>query len=265
MAEEFVEKDMDGARFEQVMMREARFSHVDLSRSHLQGVDLTGAVLEGVDLIDVKVFGDVDGLVINDVEVAPLITAELDRRDPGRVKMRATDPDGFREAWDLLERLWDETVTRARGFEPEQLHESVNGEWSFIETLRHLPFATDAWIRRGVLGDPSPWHPLDLPWDQMPDIPGIPRDREARPTLDEVLVLRKDRMATMRKMVDGLTDEQLAGHTPAASGPGWPPESSSFPVKNCLRTILNEEWEHRRFAERDLDIIESSSAAAEQD
>lgn len=31
-----------------------------------------------------------------------------------------------------------------------------------IETLRHLAFATDAWIRRAVLGDPAPWDPLDL-------------------------------------------------------------------------------------------------------
>jgi DinB superfamily len=34
------------------------------------------------------------------------------------------------------------------------LHESVGGEWSFIETLRHLVFATDSWIRRAILGDP---------------------------------------------------------------------------------------------------------------
>jgi hypothetical protein len=26
--------------------------------------------------------------------------------------------------------------------------------WSFIETLRHLVFATDSWIRRAMLGDP---------------------------------------------------------------------------------------------------------------
>ena len=93
--------------------------------------------------------------------------------------MRPTDPAGFREAWDIIERLWAGTVERARALAPEQLHESVDGEWSFIETLRHLVFATDAWVRRAILGDPSPWDPLDLPWDEMPDTPGIPRDREA--------------------------------------------------------------------------------------
>jgi hypothetical protein len=64
--------------------------------------------------------------------------------------------------------------------QPELLHESVDGEWSFIETLRHLACGTDSWIRRAVLGDPSPWDALDLPWDEMPDTPGVPRDRDAR-------------------------------------------------------------------------------------
>ncbi len=165
--------------------------------------------------------------------------------------MRPTTPAGFREAWDVVERLWDETVARARDLEPARLHESVGGEWSFIETLRHLVFATDAWVRRVILGDPSPWHPLDLPWDEMPDTPGIPRDRAARPSLETMLALRRDRMATVRRVIDGLTDESLAGHTEPVDAPGWP-RPRSYPVRECLLIVLNEEWEHRRYAERDL-------------
>ena len=112
------------------------------------------------------------------------------RRYPQRSKMRPTDPAGFREAWDILGRLWGETVERALHLQPELLHESVDGGWSFIETLRHLVFATDSWVRRATLGDPSPWDGLDLPWDEMPDTPGVPRDRDARPSLDAVLELR---------------------------------------------------------------------------
>jgi DinB superfamily len=120
------------------------------------------------------------------------LEAELNRRYPDRMKMRPADAAGFREAWDALEPLWAQTVSRARGLAAEQLHERVDGEWSFIETLRHLVFATDAWVSRAILGKPSPWHPLDLPHDEMPDVPGVPRDRTARPTLDEVLALRAD-------------------------------------------------------------------------
>ena len=88
--------------------------------------------------------------------------------------MRPTDPAGFGEAWDILERLWAGTVHRARGLPATRLHESVAGEWSFVETLRHLVFATDAWVGRALLGDPSPWDALDLPCDEMPDAPGVP-------------------------------------------------------------------------------------------
>jgi uncharacterized damage-inducible protein DinB len=172
--------------------------------------------------------------------------------------MRPTDLAGFREAWDIVERLWDSTAERARRLDPELLHQSVDGEWSFIETLRHLVFASDAWVRRAILGDPSPWDPLDLPWDEMPDTPGTPRDREVRPSLDEVLPLRSDRMATVRRLIDDLTDESLAAHTKPVEAPGWPPPQS-FPVRECLLIVLNEEWHHRQFAERDLDALEADA------
>lgn len=125
-----------------------------------------------------------------------------------------------------------------------------------IETLRHLAFATDAWIRRAVLGDPAPWDPLDLPWDEMRDTPGVPRDRAVRPSLETVLALRRDRMSTVRELVDGLTDASLSASTEPVEGPGWPPPRS-FPVRECLLVVLNEEWEHRLYAERDLAALEA--------
>jgi hypothetical protein len=97
-------------------------------------------------------------------------------------------------------------------------------------------------------------HPLALPWDQMPDTEGVPRDRDARPSLDEVLALRADRMATVERVLGDLTDERLAGSTSPVEGVGWPPPKS-FPVREVLMTILNEEWWHRQFAERDLAVL----------
>ena len=72
-------------------------------------------------------------------------------------------------------------------------------------------------MKRAILGDPSPWDPLDLPHDEMPDEPRVPRDRVARPSLDEVLALRADCMATLRQVVADLTDENLAGHPASVS------------------------------------------------
>jgi hypothetical protein len=136
----------------------------------------------------------------------------------------------------------------------ELLHESVNGEWSFIETQRHLVFATDAWVCRAVLGDPAPWDPLDLPHDEMSDVPGVPRDRAVRPSLDEVLALRADRMGTVREVFAELTDERLSEMTVPVTEPGYP-ESESFEVSRCLGCILSEEWHHRMYAERDLAVL----------
>jgi hypothetical protein len=88
------------------------------------------------------------------------------------------------------------------------------------------------------------------------DTPGVPRDRDARPSLGVVLELGRDRMSTVRQVIEGLTDESLGGHTEPIEGPGWP-ESRSYPVRECLLCILNEEWEHRLYAERDLDALEA--------
>jgi DinB superfamily/Pentapeptide repeats (8 copies) len=256
---EFSVEDLSDSRFEYVLLRRASFDNVDLSGSTFRMVDLTGVTIRAALLYDMEIKADIRNLRINGVDVVPLVEAELDRQQPDRAKMRPSDPAGFREAWDLIETRWADTVQRARGFDPELLHERVDGEWSFIETLRHLVFATDARVRRLILLDPKPWDPLDLPHDEMTDQPGVPRDRDARPSLDEVLALRRSRMATVRDLLAGLDDETLAGMTEPVTEPGYP-EPRAFPVSDCLLTVLNEEWEHRNYAERDLTILESRSA-----
>jgi uncharacterized protein YjbI with pentapeptide repeats len=95
---DFTAEDLRGSRFEQVNLTGAEFRHVHLTNARFLGVDLTGAFFRGVDLIDVEFDGEIHNLVINGVDVAPLVTAELDRRDPDRVAMRPTDPAGFRTA-----------------------------------------------------------------------------------------------------------------------------------------------------------------------
>ncbi|HET9257077.1 MAG TPA: DinB family protein, partial [Pseudonocardiaceae bacterium] len=121
-----------------------------MSGALFRGVDLSGVVMRGVELAGVDIHGEIESVTINGVALVALVNAELDARYPGRAKMRPADPAGFREVWDILERLWGETVERARRLPPELLQESVDGEWPFIETLRHLVFATDAWIRRAI-------------------------------------------------------------------------------------------------------------------
>lgn len=256
---DFTKEDLSGSRFEEVYLTDAQFHDVDLSNASFRSVNLSGVRIRGAALVNIDVSGEVKNLRVNGVDIVPLVEAELNRRYPDRVKMRPTDADGFREAWDILERLWQSTIERGRRMPAELLHERVEGEWSFIETLRHLVFATDAWVRRAILGEPSPWHTLDLPHDEMPDEPSIPRDRSARPSLDEVLALRADRMGTVRGLIADLTDETLGSMTEPVMEPGYP-EPESFPVRDCLEVILSEEWEHRLYAERDFDVLDSRSS-----
>jgi uncharacterized damage-inducible protein DinB len=256
---EFSGEDLTGARFDEVYLTEARFHDVVLTNAQFRLVDLTGVKIRDALLADVELTGRIENLRVNGVDVVPLVEAELDRRYPDRARMRPRDADGFREAWDILERLWGQTVDRARQLDPELLHERVDGEWSFVQTLRHLLFATDAWVTRAMQGVPVPWHPLDLPPDDVPAEPPVPRDYAARPALPEVLALRADRMAAVRQVLDGLTDDTLAGTTKPVTEPGFP-EPESFPVRRCLGTVLKEEWEHRLYAERDLDVLSRLSS-----
>ncbi len=208
---------------------------------------------------DLDLDGELDGLTVNGVDVGPFVEAELDRRYPERPAVRDGGADDYRRAWEITERAWEGTVARARRLPEGLLHQRVDGEWSFIETQRHLVFCTDAWLLRALLGDPSPYSPLGLPHDEMPDIPGVPRDHDARPTLDEVLGVRAERAASVREVLARLTDEQLEATTEPVPEPGYP-ESESFPVRRCLQAVVNEESLHRQFAERDLAVLEAQRA-----
>lgn len=255
---DFTSENLSGSRFKDVYLTDARFHDVDLTNARFYLVDLTGVMIRGAALVNVDISGEIRNLRVNGVDVVPLVEAELNRRYPDRVKMWPTDADGFREAWDILERLWQRTVEQARGMAPELLHERSRESGP---SSRRWPsrFRHGRLVKRAILGEPSPWDPLDLPHDEMPDEPNVPCDRGARPSLNEVLALRADRMATVRQVIADLTDEKLAGMTEIVMEPGYP-EPESFAVRQCLQAILNEEWEHRLYAERDFDVLESRSS-----
>jgi Pentapeptide repeats (8 copies) len=56
-----------------------------------------------------------------------------------------------------------------------------------------------------------------------------------------------------------LSGSQFLASTKPVEWPGWP-RPASYPVSTCLRVVLNEEWEHRLFAERDLAALEAQVA-----
>jgi hypothetical protein len=228
----------------------------------LTGLEVRDCEVDGLKIVDcygsdVYLGGDFQRLVVNDVDVTGYVEAELDRQHPLRVLARdAASPDDYRVAWRAIETQWAATADRA-GLLPEAaLHERVNGEWSFIETQRHLLFAADAWLGNAVLEEEAPYHPWGLPASgTSPDETArLGLTVDATPTLSEALVPRLARMATMRRVLAALTDDELdrvCGRKPADPYP-----DREYLVHRCLTVVLKEEAEHHRYAVRDLAMLE---------
>lgn len=172
-------------------------------------------------------------------------------------KLRAADPAGLAAAWAMVEERWQETVTLARQLPARLLHERVDEEWSFVETLRHLVMATDCWLCRMVKGMARPYHPWGLAgsWLEEPTTWGI--DPAAKPSLEEVLALRRRRMDEVRETVASLSADELERICRPPGSPGHPTEEHT--VIKCLHVVLDEEWEHNRYATRDLLVLAARS------
>jgi hypothetical protein len=137
----------------------------------------------------------------------------------------------------------------------------VDGEWSFSQTLRHLVMATDTWLGGAVLQVEQPYHPLGRPNVEYYSDGFDPSVfSEDAPAYAEVLAARADRVAMVRDYLATVTPEVL--REPRRNP--WAPRRSES-VLACLRTILEEEWEHHRYAVRDLDTLEADRVSTPVD
>ncbi len=236
--------ELQGAEFIGADLRGARFVEADLSGAVMRGVDVSGAEIDAPWLPH-------GSLLVNGVDVVPLVEAELNRRFPGRDQRRAADPESLRAAWAMLESTWAATLDRVAAMPAETVDMSVGGEWSFAQTLRHLVFATDMWLGRAVLEIDKPFHPLGLGDAALTSTPAT----QAQPYA-EVLEVRAGRVAMVRDFLATVSSEELAAVRENPHAPEHPETTLS-----CLHVILEEEWEHHRFAVRDLDAIEAAPVA----
>jgi hypothetical protein len=147
------------ARFEDQDLTDAEFRECDLTRARLIGVVMQDAVIDGL----------VRNLVVNGVEVTSYVEAELDRRHPVRLLIRSADPADLREAFRQLRADWAATLGRLRGMPKGSENQRVGGEWSAVETLRHLVFVHDSWFRRCCLGSAEPFTAIGLASEFVPD------------------------------------------------------------------------------------------------
>jgi hypothetical protein len=245
--------DLQGAEFVGANLRGARFVRSDLSGVVMRGVDAQGTDIDAPWLLDG------DGVFrVNGVDVVPFVDAELNRRFPGRSDRRAGDPAGLRAAWAALEGTWAATLERVAAMPAGTVEVSVGGEWSFSQTLRHLVLATDTWLGRGILEIEQPFHPLGLAGPEAAE-DGLDMSifTTDAPSYAEVLDARARHVAMVRDFLATVTADEL---TAARRNP-WSPE---FPetTLSCLHVILEEEWEHHRYAVRDLDAMQPTTGDA---
>lgn len=234
--------DLKGAEFFEANLTGARFIE-----STLTGVVIRGSEVARMD-IDAPWLLDGEYLRVNGVDVTHYVEEELNRRFPGRADRSAEDPDGLRAAWAALEEVWAATIERAAAMPEGSVDVSIDGEWSFAQTLRHLVHGTDIWLGKVILESEQPFHPFGL---------GHGDDGSAEavtPSYAEVLEARGGRVAMVRDYLATVTPDALA----MTRTDPWRPTSSKT-VLACLHVLLQEGWEHHRFAVRDLDAIEANS------
>ena len=141
----------------------------------------------------------------------------------------------------------DRTGTHAPG---AALHDSVNDEWSFVQTLRHLVFAMDKWFTAPVLGEN--FHPIGLPNSGSVDFPWPGLDYDLTPSLAEALAVRADRVARFRDYLASVSATDFARPVEVL-------ENGTNPLEECIDTVFEEEFWHNRYAQRDLAELEAAS------
>lgn len=226
----------------------AVFWGADLSGARFRDVNLTDAKISHAWLVNVDIDALVDAVVINGVDV----TAYVNERDPWyplRAMLRPSSPEDMRATCAALEDEWAKTVTLAKALPEGALHEQVDGEWSFVQTLRHLVFAMDKWFTAPILGER--FHPTGLPNSGSVGFawPGL--DYDLRPSVAEALAVRADRATRFR-------DYLAAVSTTDFTRPIDVLENGTNPLQECIYTVFEEEFWHNRYARRDLAVLEAA-------
>jgi hypothetical protein len=242
-------------------LRGADIRNADMSGASFREVGLNGVRMRGVELADADIDGYIYGLRINGVEVEPLVEAELNRRHPERALLQDRTLTGLRAALDAYDQLWEATYERVASMPPGAVDVSVDEEWSFAQTLRHLVFCTDGWLRWGAQGRREDvFWPAGVPHSAFAaDAPGLGIDPAAAPSYDEVLEVRRGRVREVREFLSTITPEQAGS---PAEPPPWMDQSEPFTVAQCVWVVLTEEWHHHSYATRDLALIDTASGSS---
>jgi DinB superfamily/Pentapeptide repeats (8 copies) len=235
--------------FEFQDLTDAVFWGVDLQRAKFRDVDLMGARISHARLVDVVVDGEIDRLVINGVDV----TAYVNERDEWfglRSQLHPTEAAAMRQGWEAFVAAWGSAIERAQHLPDAQRHVRVDGEWSFVETVRHLVFATDKWFTVPILD--GEFHPLGIPNSGSVDFgwPGL--DVSADPTFEDAVSAWRDRARQLHDYLHDVGPAALQIEVAVL-------ENGPHAVHDCVGVVFEEHFHHLRYATRDLDRLGETS------
>ena len=219
---------------------------VNFAGASFEDVNFTDATMRRVWLRQVSIDGFIENLVVNGVDVTAAVNAG-DPWWPLRGILRPTDGAGHRETWSALRARWDDTIAAFEAAGGESPLVSVEGEWSLRDTLRHLVFVTDKWLFAPLTGATTfTWLGLsntgsrDHPW------PGV--DPAADPDWSETLRAYDDRCRRVTEFLDGFDPASLPAEAEVL-------ENGTVPAVECCFAVFEEEFEHLRYAVRDLATV----------
>lgn len=233
-------------QFEDRDLSDSVFWGVNLQRAMFRDADLSGARFFHTLWSDVSIDGVVQRLVVNGVDVTDHVNRH-DRWYPLRTQLEPTSAHDLCAAWATLQAEWSALIARATAGAPDVATRSMNGEWSLRDTLRHLLFAIEKWFGVPVLGQQA-YTSFALPNTGSQGLawPGI--DLAADPDLAEVLAARADRIDQFTRHIEALDIDSLPAIYEV-------PENGPVPALMCFHVVLEEEFEHLRYAMRDLDAM----------
>jgi hypothetical protein len=110
--------------------------------------------------------------------------------------------------------------------------------------------AMDKWFTAPILGEG--FHEMGLPNTGSLDFawPGL--DYSVKPSLTEALAVRADRAAKFRAYLTDVDAADLRREVEVL-------ENGKATVLDCLQTVMEEEFWHNRYAQRDLAVLEQNT------
>lgn len=255
MTERFENRDMAGAVFNRVNLADVVFDDANLGNATFHNVSLEAATIRNANLKNMHIDDAyIEGLTVLGFDIAQLIEAEEDRRDPERARLRMRDchdPQCVREMLARLEEVRDAFRARLRATAPHLLTRAPGPDrWCALEHVRHLLFAEDLYLNHFILQNGHPLNSMGMLPEFLADSPKYQNvGTEPCTDLETVLAAWDTAHAAMMAYLADMTPETL-------HGPARDLNDESHTVGDKLQGMAIHDLAHIRWVEKILNEIE---------